>query len=116
MSSNDLTQNQPTEAATKPTLETVLERINSIGDALTQRMDEILQGLTTVSANVAQLRNDMEQGLTNVSANVAQLRHDTEQGFRKVERKIEILNDNLLTIQANHRDLLVRVEDLEKVS
>ena len=33
--------------------------------------------------------------------------------MRRVERKIEILNDNLLTVKADIRDLEVRVEKLE---
>jgi len=42
-----------------------------------------------------------------------ELRADLNAGLRRVERKIEILNDNLLTIKADIRDLEVRLEKIE---
>jgi hypothetical protein len=87
--SNDLTQNLPNDATTKPTIETVLDRINALGDTLTLRMNEIV-------------------------VNVAQLRNDVEQGFRRVERKIELLNNDFLEIRSDQKDLLTRIESLER--
>jgi hypothetical protein len=88
MSSNDLTQNLPSDATIKPTIETVLERINAVAEALTLRMNDIA--------------ND-----------IAQLRKDVEQGFRRVERKIAILKDDFLAIRGNQKDMLRRIESLE---
>ena len=51
--------------------------------------------------------------LTKVNAGQAELRDDLNTGLRRVERKIEILNDNLLTIKADIRDLEVRLEKVE---
>lgn len=96
MSSNDLTENLADVPTTKPTLETVLERINQVGEALTLRMNELDQRMTDVATNVAQLRNDIEQG------------------FRRVERKIELLNNDFLEIRSDQEDLLRRVEELER--
>jgi hypothetical protein len=83
------------DGMTKPTIDTVLEKIKEIGDTLAGFAE-------SVNARFEKLETEFSQ-----------LRQDVNTGFRRVERKIEILNDNLLTMQANHRDLLVRVEDLE---
>jgi hypothetical protein len=80
---------------TKPTIDTVLEKIKDLGDTLVR------------------IAESFNARFEKMETELSQLRQDVNTGFRKVERKIEILNDNLLTMQANHRDLLVRVEDLE---
>ncbi|MFY9554079.1 MAG: hypothetical protein WAV47_05090 [Blastocatellia bacterium] len=44
------------------------------------------------------------------------MRADLNAGLRRVERKIEILNDNMLTVKADVRDLEIRPEKLEAES
>jgi hypothetical protein len=83
------------DGMTKPTLDTVLERVNAIGDALTNRLSDF--------------QKQVEGGFNRIESQITALQAD----LRKLYRKIEILNDNILNVQANHRDLLVRVEDLE---
>lgn len=95
MSSDDLTEKLPDTSTTAPTLETLLNRINAFGEKL--------------GGDIASIRTEMAE----LRSGQDQLRSDVKGGFHRVERKIEILNDNILTVQANHRDLLVRVEDLE---
>jgi hypothetical protein len=73
---------------TKPTIETVLERINSLGEKLDSRM-------SALETEVREIRNDLREGL------------------RMVEHKIEVLNDNILRVSADQRDLRKRVENLE---
>ena len=76
------------EMTTKPTMDTLLARLDEWGARLTNE-------------------------LTKVSAGQGELRDDLNAGLRRVERKIEILNDNLLTINADIRDLEVRLEKIE---
>ena len=76
------------EMTTKPTIDTLLARLDEWGARFTNE-------------------------LTKVNAGQAELRDDLNAGLRRVERKIEILNDNLLTIKADIRDLEVRVEKIE---
>jgi hypothetical protein len=90
------------DGMTKPTIDTVLEKIKELGDTLVRIAESFNARFEKLEARFEKLE-----------AELSQLRQDVNTGFRKVERKIEILNDNLLTMQANHRDLLVRVEDLE---
>ena len=76
------------EMTTQPTMNTLLARLDEWGARFTNE-------------------------LTKINAGQAELRDDLNTGLRRVERKIEILNDNLLTIKADIRDLEVRVEKIE---
>ena len=76
------------EMTTQPTMNTLLARLDEWGARFTNE-------------------------LTKINAGQAELRDDLNTGLRRVERKIEILNDNLLTIKADIRDLEVRLEKVE---
>ena len=76
------------EMTTQPTIDTLLARLDEWGARFTNE-------------------------LTKVNAGQEELRADLNTGLRRVERKIEILNDNLLTIKADIRDLEVRLEKVE---
>ena len=93
------------EMATKPTLETLLARINEWGASLGRELAEIKAG-----------QNELRKGQDELRKGQEQLRADLKTGLHRVERKIEILNDNLLTINADIRDLEVRLEKLESES
>jgi hypothetical protein len=111
MSNDEPTQDVPNDAATKPMLEAVLDRITTVAEALTARINEVAADLT---GEIAQLRKDVDQRFDAVVNDVALLRKDVEQGFRRVERKIELLNNDFLSMRGDQEDLLRRVEDLEK--
>ena len=83
------------EMTAKPTMDTLLARLDEWGARFTNE-------LTGISAGLEELRKGQEE-----------LRADLNAGLRRVERKIEILNDNLLTIKADIRDLEVRLEKIE---
>jgi len=83
------------EMTTKPTMDTLLARLDEWGARFTNE-------LARISAGQEELRKGQEE-----------LRVDLNTGLRRVERKIEILNDNLLTIKADIRDLEVRLEKIE---
>jgi hypothetical protein len=84
------------EANTKPTLDTILERLVSMEERLSERINALGKDVTGLRAEVGELRNDMNAAL------------------RKVEDKIDVLNQNILDTRADYRDLRRHVEDLEK--
>ncbi|MEK6287597.1 MAG: hypothetical protein AABO57_17780 [Acidobacteriota bacterium] len=86
------------EMTAKSTIDTLLARLDEWGARFTN-------GLSGIRAGQDELRKGQEE-----------LRADFNAGLRRVERKIEILNDNLLTINADIRDLEVRLEKLESAS
>ena len=90
------------EMSTKPTMETLLARMNEWGASLTAGQEELRQSVQELRRGQDELRKGQEE-----------LRTDLRTGLHRVERKIEILNDNFLTIKADIRDLEVRLEKLE---
>lgn len=79
------------DKTTKPTIETVLERIN----ALAQQLVEMREIVVRLEEKQDKLQVDLNTGL------------------KRVERKIAILNENMLTVQADQRDHENRIEKLE---
>ncbi|HSB10985.1 MAG TPA: hypothetical protein VLM38_15970 [Blastocatellia bacterium] len=90
------------EMSTQPTIETLLARLNEWGERFTSE-------LATTNAGLDELR----KGQDELRKSQQELRADLRTGLHRVERKIEILNDNFLTIRSEIRDLEVRVEKLE---
>jgi predicted nucleic acid-binding Zn-ribbon protein len=86
------------EMTTQPTIDTLLARFDEWGARFINELSEIRKGQD-------ELRKGQEE-----------LRADLNAGLRRVERKIEILNDNLLSINADIRDLEVRMEKIEAES
>jgi predicted RNase H-like nuclease (RuvC/YqgF family) len=91
------------EAITKPTLETLLERMVSMEERISSRINAL-------GGEVGGLRDEV----TQLRGEVSQLRDDMNAAFRKVEDKIDVLNQNILGVSADYRDLKRRVENLEK--
>lgn len=101
------------DITTKPTIETVLERINKLGENLIARFDSVESRLTALESEAAATRVDVDAIKSEMSA----LRVDMQKGFRHVERKVDILGKELLEMRADVRELEERVEQIEsKVS
>jgi chromosome segregation ATPase len=104
------------EITTKPTMETLLARLDEWGARFTNELAEIKAGQGELRQSVEELRAGQEElraGQESLRKGQEELRADLNAGLRRVERKIEILNDNLLTINADVRDLEVRLEKIE---
>ncbi|HEY0079997.1 MAG TPA: hypothetical protein VGB73_15400 [Pyrinomonadaceae bacterium] len=88
---------------TKPTLETVLLRLDELRAVVERRFDE------------AERRFDeTDRRLDSLQAEVAGVREEMRSGFRKVERQVGILSKELLELKADHSGLEDRVEKLEE--
>ena len=104
------------EMTTKPTMETVLASINEWGGRITNELADIRTTQTQLLLELNELRkghDELRNGQDELRKGQDELRADLNAGLRRVERKIEILNDNLLTIKADIRDLEVRLEKIE---
>lgn len=111
------------ESTTKPTIETVLQKINALGlslnarvDGLSARVDAMSEQVSGMGGQLNELNGKIErldERVGRVEEQVAGLRSDVETGLRIVGRKIEVFNDELLAIKANQRDMIVRFEALE---
>jgi len=76
---------------TKPTIETVLERINEVGEKLETR----LGGLETA---------------------VAEMRDEMRQGFYEMERRIDVISIDMNKLRSDLRFMDQRIDKLEKAS
>lgn len=93
------------EMTTKPTMETLLARVNEWGANLTSELAEIKAGL-----------EDLRKGQEGLHKGQEDLRADMNSGLHRVKRQIQTLNDNFLEVQAEIRELNVQVEKLESES
>ena len=114
------------EMTTQPTIESLLSRLDEWGARFTSELSEIRGGQAELRQNVEELKTgqgeirqnvgELRKGQEELRKGQEELRAELNAGLRRVERKIEILNDNMLTINADIRDLEVRVEKLESTS
>lgn len=97
------------EMTTQPTIDTLLSRLDEWGARFTNEISEIRAGQDDLRKG----QDDLRKGQDDLRKGQDELRADLNAGLRRIERKIEILNDNLLTTNADVRDLEVRMEKLE---
>ncbi|HYP26501.1 MAG TPA: hypothetical protein VE262_07280 [Blastocatellia bacterium] len=120
------------ELTTKPTIETVLERINALDqrmeqridsfdqrmeqrvDSFDQRMEQRIDALDQKwDGRINALEQKLEARIDGVEKQVTALRSDMDAGLKKVGRTIAALNDNFLNLQSDFRDFNSRLERLE---
>jgi uncharacterized protein Yka (UPF0111/DUF47 family) len=94
---------------TTPMLETVLERIN----VLAQQFQTFQENTNTQLTEMREIVVRLEEKQDKFQAELETVKNDLRTGFKKIERKVTILNDNVLTVQADNRDLENRIENLE---
>ncbi|PYT05008.1 MAG: hypothetical protein DMF60_13395 [Acidobacteria bacterium] len=114
------------EMSTTPTIETLLSRLNEWGERFTNELKDLKAGQQELGTGLGEVRtglgevrtglSDLRNGQEELRKGQEELRNDLNAGLRRVERKIEILNDNILTVNADIRDLEVRLEKLEAES
>ena len=107
------------EMTTQPTIETILARFDEWGARVTNELSQLRAGQDELRKGQDELRKGQDgllKGQGELSKGQEGLRAELNTGLRRVERKIEILNDNLLTIKADIRDLEVRLEKVESDS
>jgi chromosome segregation ATPase len=95
------------DQTTRPTLETILERINEMGAKL--------------EAQITSLRSDLGARITSLEAQITSLRSEMDVQFAAVKAqldllngKIDVLNDEFLEIKAKLRKHGKRLDALEK--
>lgn len=136
-----MSDDQP-EMVTRPMIETLLSRIDSLearlgakfSEALaatTMRFEQIIGGLHTeigglhteiggLHTEIGGLRNEIGGLHTQIGGlrnEIRALRTETNENFSRVRDEIAILNEDTLKTRAGQRELLRRVEQLEsKVS
>lgn len=126
--SEETTQSFPPNA-----LQIILARLDKIDDRLDKvevrlntiesRLDNMESRLEHLEARAYDTKPIWENALKEIvelngrfvelNGKVDNLRGDLDSGLRRVERKIDILNQNILEVRADSRELQERVEKLE---
>ncbi len=90
--SEDPTQNIEQKYDTKPTLETVLLRLEEF------------------RSEVTAFRSEVNTRFDGLQAEIAEAREETRVGLRKFGHKIDALNNDILELRADMRDLVGRMD------
>ncbi len=93
-------------------METLLARINEWGANLTCELAEIKAGQEELHKG----QGELQQSSAELSKGQDELRTDMNTGLHRVKRQIQTLNDNILEVTAEIRELNVQVEKLEAES
>jgi chromosome segregation ATPase len=91
-----------------------------------EKLDKVLQeiawvkdGITNLGTKVDALERDnkwelvLEQ-MREIRSEITGLHSNMERGFRRIDHKLDSLNSRILDIDADHKELESRVDELEK--
>ena len=100
----DSSEATPPTPPTQPTIETILERINQFGESLSAETAKIR---TDLSAEIAKVRTDL-------STEIQAFRDEVRGQFSLLNKKIDILNRELLDVRAMQEQHEDRIDELER--
>ena len=121
------------EMSTKPTMETLLARMNEWGASITSELVEIKKGYAALRQDVEDLRkgldelrsgqdelrsaqDELRKGLDELRKAQDEIRADMNTGLYRVKLKIQGLNDTFLEMQSDIRALNLLFQKLEAES
>jgi len=127
---DDPTQSFPdNDKTTQPTLEAILDRVQGFETRISQLVESQIASLRDdMTTQNASLRDEMttqnaslRDEVTTQNASLreemttqnASLRDEMHSGFRLVANKIDVLNEDSLSLRASQRELLKRMGELE---
>ncbi|MFL6275950.1 MAG: hypothetical protein ACJ74G_12245 [Blastocatellia bacterium] len=99
--------NDSTVPPTQPTIETVLERINALGERLSA---EIVKVRTDLSAEIATVRAGQER----LGAEIQSFREEVDEKLYKLDSKLDVLNEDFLEIKGEQKRHGKRLNELER--
>jgi chromosome segregation ATPase len=95
---------------TKPIWERALAEIAATRAELAETRAELAETKAELKAEIAETKTELKAELAETRA---ELRAEMKDGFRKLGLKIELLNEDSLTLRADQKQLDRRVEALE---
>lgn len=97
------------------------ERVFARFDALDSRLNNMDERLQSLEAKSYDTKPIWERALAEIAETRAEMHNEFEKSraqaqssFRRLERKIEVLNDELLDLKVGTRDLESRMDKLDK--
>jgi predicted nucleic acid-binding Zn-ribbon protein len=104
------------EMNTKPTIETLLARVNEWGMNITNELAEIKTGQAELRKGQAELRQEVDElrkGQGELRKALEEFRADMNEALYRVKRQIQTMNDNHLEMMGDFRQLAILFEKLE---
>jgi chromosome segregation ATPase len=101
---------------TQPIWERALAEISATRAEVSELRAEVSEFRAEVSelrAEVSEVRAELSEVRAELAETKAELRAEMQDGFRTLGSKMEVLNEDLLTLRGNQRLLDRRVENLE---
>jgi len=109
--SDELTKKVPNEVPdTEPTILTLMERLSSMQEVMDRRHIETQELITSVRDDINQRVQDKHEQLVS---QIDLLRTETNAHFRKQNHIILALNDSVLQIRGDQKELFERIAVLE---
>jgi len=111
--SEDLTNKLPKGA---DNVASILLSIDSRLQRLEQKVEERLYDARPIWQKVVADIAQLQEGQTHLASDVHEMRgevHEIKVSMRDIYYKMEVLNDTMLNVQAKHRDVDLRVRELE---
>ncbi|MDQ3253168.1 MAG: hypothetical protein M3R15_04565 [Acidobacteriota bacterium] len=96
------------DASTRPTLDTILERLSDFGE-------EMREGFAAVGARldrVEELTSTMSGEIIELARKIDELRAETQTGLRRVERQIGVLSKDVVEVRADLAEMDARLPKL----
>ena len=116
---DDPTQSLPdNDKTTQPTIEAILDRMRGFETRISQlvesRIASLREEMTTQNASLREEMTTQNASLREeMTTQNASLREEMNTGFRLVANKIDVLNEDSLSLRASQRELLKRMGELE---
>jgi MoxR-like ATPase len=123
---DDPTQSLPdNDKTTQPTLEAILDRMQGFEGRIFQHLQgmesrfesQIASLREELTSQTASLRDELTSQTASLrdelTSQIATLREEMNSGFRLVANKIDVLNEDSLSLRASQRELLKRMGELE---
>src|SRR5882724_1667797 len=109
--SDELTKKLPNDVPdTEPTILALMERLNSMQEAMDSRHIETQELITSVRDDINQRVQEKHELLVS---RIDLLRTETDAHFRKQDHIILALNDNVLHARGDQKELFERIGVLE---
>ena len=122
--SEDLTKKLPKTDSEKislilTTVQALETRVTNLENRVEERLYDTRPIWQKVVADIAQLQDgqrQLQEGQTRLASDVHEMRgevHEIKVSIRDIYLKMEVFNDTMLNVQAKHRDVDLRVRELE---
>ncbi len=113
MSSDDLTKAVSTDDKLD-SLITLVQQVATDVKTLNGRVDSLEQKVDSRLHDTRPIWEGVQARLTTIESEIGSLRTEVQAGFKKLDRRLDVLNGEIIDLKDEHRELESRVDKLEE--